>query len=992
MSYPSNINDISSYFEHEKLEKNDVRVAIEEFQSSHIEQEQSEGVYDRLPLKRDGDIRLHKKILYSTVSKMNSIEEGNDEDNEDEDDSGKQPNVPLHSASSNNANPNIRVNAPIPSTSSPHPQRHSRWTSRFLTHANHWRPSSYTPAIPLPLPNPQESYEQIDIEESHSEKSITASDVSSSIYQKGSAKSHHTYKEREQQSMSSWTMDLPPMSSLYHSVNSNKPDNIEGVKTISSPVTAATATKSNSGAHGNNRVFSPPFYFDTYFSENGYLKDLSEEQGGLNVASKSFAVNSGDTSSTDAKNSLSNFEDGEILYNNGNLNIDNNKFSASSVNDASSFKSTSSLSSSRSPTKSGRIKSNIVSENNVWSQSWPSSKVTSNTISHSSNSLHDPVEHSHNHRCKNNRISSRNALATNEARTDYNQPETHKVYDNHKRRTLHEINNETDDAQTESDFSEFSPSSDKKDVVLTSSHVKLNYDDENEGGYLTSNTNNQVPVHSSLQTKSSSKSHFQGKVSFSKTPSTNNLIKSEKSIKHTSNTESHSTSLDTNSVKKTFQENSVKYNDISSASFDTVDSHFSSLSSNISSLSPSQKKLKENVQKSDREENPSNFNNRLSNTMQNDATNVRASQSKLHTIRQNSVLTQEQNNPVQNKTDSIDRSTNKRISSVQFDHYESNTNTVNAMADHLKSNNRYANSGPRTSALKSDIKKTSSKTNKHGDTADRNRTTISGSLATPAPVTPVFQRRGPKKNTVLIPENFLSKMSWDPDQCEQIENFYRDYNIMDGAVTAVVLGGFFAFVCLLVVYKTKCKPMWKNRGKRLTTTPATASVAEGPIMSGVCGDGIESLNQGDTGNKGSTCMLPLDGNEHECGGEDHPCVHDCDDDCEHCVGDEDEDAFGGFECIPLQTVNCSEEDDDDIFFLDEFGNYVFPISTPTSIAGGGADASGSVFVGASTNCSCHPSEDELDDKDFNRRVSQVDFISFILIFQKSITIFSHQLI
>ena len=172
--------------------------------------------------------------------------------------------------------------------------------------------------------------------------------------------------------------------------------------------------------------------------------------------------------------------------------------------------------------------------------------------------------------------------------------------------------------------------------------------------------------------------------------------------------------------------------------------------------------------------------------------------------------------------------------------------------------------------------------------------------------------------------------------------------------------------------------MWKNRGKRLTTTHATASVAENPITSGGGGDGIESLNQGDTGNKGSTCMLPLDGTEHECGGEDHPCVHACDVDCEHCVGeDEDEDAFEGFECIPLQTVNCSEEDDDDIFFLDEFGNYVFPISTPTSIAGGGGGASSNVFVGASTTCSCQPSADELDDKDYSRRVSQVGYTWFI---------------
>ena len=35
-----------------------------------------------------------------------------------------------------------------------------------------------------------------------------------------------------------------------------------------------------------------------------------------------------------------------------------------------------------------------------------------------------------------------------------------------------------------------------------------------------------------------------------------------------------------------------------------------------------------------------------------------------------------------------------------------------------------------------------------------------------------------------------------------------------------------------------------------------------------------------------------------------------------------------FECIPLQTLHsetCTELSDDDIFYSDEFGNYVFPI-------------------------------------------------------------------
>ena len=46
-------------------------------------------------------------------------------------------------------------------------------------------------------------------------------------------------------------------------------------------------------------------------------------------------------------------------------------------------------------------------------------------------------------------------------------------------------------------------------------------------------------------------------------------------------------------------------------------------------------------------------------------------------------------------------------------------------------------------------------------------------------------------------------------------------------MTALVLGGFFVFVCLLVLYKAQCKPMWKNRKRRLlTNTPATLSRAD----------------------------------------------------------------------------------------------------------------------------------------------------------------------
>ena len=57
-------------------------------------------------------------------------------------------------------------------------------------------------------------------------------------------------------------------------------------------------------------------------------------------------------------------------------------------------------------------------------------------------------------------------------------------------------------------------------------------------------------------------------------------------------------------------------------------------------------------------------------------------------------------------------------------------------------------------------------------------------------------------------------------------DFYRQYDPMEGVTTAVVLGGFFVFVCLLVVYKTKLKPLWKERRRRLHNTPANRSAAD----------------------------------------------------------------------------------------------------------------------------------------------------------------------
>jgi hypothetical protein len=178
-------------------------------------------------------------------------------------------------------------------------------------------------------------------------------------------------------------------------------------------------------------------------------------------------------------------------------------------------------------------------------------------------------------------------------------------------------------------------------------------------------------------------------------------------------------------------------------------------------------------------------------------------------------------------------------------------------------------------------------------------------------------------------------MQTTPEAC-----FYKSYDPLEGAMTAIVLGGFFAFVCLLVMYKTKCKPMWKNRRKRLTTTPATASVAEaadevshqlnpaGPPV-------IQQQGQGQFDDLNDQCQFLGE----EC--------------------DDFEDDFG-FECIPLQSV-CNEEDsNDDIYFLDEFGNYVFPVSSPNNVQG---------------SCSCPPSAEELNST--LRRVSQVSQVSLI---------------
>ena len=67
------------------------------------------------------------------------------------------------------------------------------------------------------------------------------------------------------------------------------------------------------------------------------------------------------------------------------------------------------------------------------------------------------------------------------------------------------------------------------------------------------------------------------------------------------------------------------------------------------------------------------------------------------------------------------------------------------------------------------------------------------------------------------------------------------------------------------------------------------------------------------------------------------------------------------------------EIDDDIYFLDEFGNYVFPVTSPPPppITDGGVEASNGSIGGITSGCSCRPSREDGLDSDPSRRVSQV---------------------
>ena len=929
MSYTARIDDISPFFENNHVEQSNDEPSTKIRRSSNNKHVWSKDTIGST-FQEEGAIPLQDELLYDTIRKMNSGEENTDDENEEDSLHSLSGDLSLDKSELQSAlseEAKNRLHIQFPYTSSPHPQRHSRWTSRFLTHPSHWKPSSNTPAIPLPLPDPQQSLEQ----KGYRKASKHTAKVSPLTQNAESAKNQNTFKEWESQSISPWTMDLPHMSSLYNSISHKSQDKI---KEISWPVTEATVTRSNSGTHSNDEDYSSSFYVDTYFANNKYSNALSSDQQNINVASRNHRERYGDTTSTDAKNTAPYNKKDKISSNNGIENLATGK-DTSSLYGAPSFKSTSALSSPWSSSDSSKLESNVIANNDIWSEDdSPHSESSYKTNDMRSSMPSRPHKIQKSQRYENN--NNVHHFSDDFTKQHVSGMESKEMsYEGGLKRTLHDISEKSDFNKIQGDFSGYvgyssgnidSSEINETDPELLHSENSIGISNE----VIKAKANHQVPAHSSLRigSRNSSRNNSPEKdVSFPDTKRTKNKAKTDQLT--------------------------IRIRD------DEIDEYYSSANKKTDNIDSSSK------------------------IMQNDEHySSEQIQGRTHVLRQTTI-----NNPMYKKKDKAtkvqnedlmnDRTTKKKLSvPLQLDDYGGNKKIINDVEDHHASVHLHNFNGPRTSALKSDKKRNSSILNNKGDIRNRNRTFISDTHASPDLSTPVFisPKRRPKEKEVNIPPQYKSKMNWSPSKIVEVKDFYRNYNAMDGAVTAIVLGGFFAFVCLLVVYKTKIKPMWKNRGKRLTTTPATASVAENPMNSGANGDGIESLNFGETG-KGSTCMLPLDGNMHECDDEEHPCVQNCDDVCEHCVVGEDEeedDAFEGFECIPLQTVNCSEEDEDDIFFLDEFGNYVFPISTPTSAGAGGGGASGNVFMGASTNCSCQPSADELE-TEFTRRVSQVNF-------------------
>ena len=959
MSYSENIDDISSILENDQLHHFKVTDVASDPQYSTNEQDLNRDTDYTSSLYNNGDKPLYKKPFQKAIRKMNPIDEADEEDNDEKDDEKSQTHLIYNTASNNKDGSRSRFSLPVPYTSSPHPQRHSRWTSRFLTHPSHWRASSNTPAIPLPLPDPQDSYNGNHIkDQTHSKRLETISSETSPLYHEpGSAKSHYISEEWQKHSMpSSWTMDVPPTSSQFTSLTPQYEKENALNKNLQ-PVSPANLINLKGAVPGVTSSLTYPYGVDVYHTRS---EDASNnKQNDPNVIPISFVEDDGDKKSIDAKNS---FADGRpTIDNNGHLNrMQDKRVSMLNGGYPPDQSTSSSAPSTWVSLRQRKGKTSFIEDNVIW----PKNAAPNH------------------HNCKTSHLSFHNLMNNRKKDFDEHPNDEKKLINTHQWLA----SNDVDELRTErkvvdlSNFSHMLSTSDTDGFLLDvekSDKNKKNVDDRSSR----KSDVHQVPVQSSLYPNRSSSINFQGK------PSSPNIMSSTKKEKKQKMPfarqrkyvlEYFDTSLESKLNHGKLEQHHTKYNDFSSASSSSSSFHLAashSSSSHISSSIVASSDSSSDERQKERETRKNSFKMKTtaSNKMQK---GLRLSLDDTSSdIRQNvaSIKEASSNKPVQNGNIFISHTTKKNKS----EHETKQDAIINESESRL---HPYYYSAPRTSALKGDNNKSSSR-KISGDRRHGNRTSsISDSNATPVIPTSVFtssQQRADNITKIRIPDDYRQRMGWTRQQELDIEGFYRDYNIRDGAVTAIVLGGFFAFVCLLVVYKTKLKPMWKNRGKRLTTTPATASVADNPMsQSGLAGDGQDSLNQGNNSKKGSLGMLPLDGKNSECDRDEDPSYRECEGDCEQCMDEEHEppdDAFDDFECIPLQTVNCSEEDDDDIFFLDEFGNYVFPFSTPTSLPGGAEGTLGDAFTGTSTNCSCQPSADELD-KDLSRRVSQVSVI------------------
>ena len=131
MSYPANIDDISSFFENNRLEQNNHEVAAKNLRSSNKERTESKGAYSN-KFQEDEPILLQDERLYDRERKMNSVEENTEDENEEDGVQTRSDSASLDRSSSStaiNKNADNRLRLQVPYTSSPHPQRHSRWTS-----------------------------------------------------------------------------------------------------------------------------------------------------------------------------------------------------------------------------------------------------------------------------------------------------------------------------------------------------------------------------------------------------------------------------------------------------------------------------------------------------------------------------------------------------------------------------------------------------------------------------------------------------------------------------------------------------------------------------------------------------------------------------------------------------------------------------------------------------------------------------------------------